>query len=265
MSKNNNNNKGDGGSEKKTASVTVVLRVNMHCDSCASKIVKSVRAFQGVETVKAESETGKVTVTGVVDPAKLREQLEVKTKKKVELVSPQPNKEKEKDNKNKDSKDKNTSNEDKNKEKKKAKEAPVTTVVLKVDFHCEGCIEKIQKTASKTKGVSGLSLDHEKQLVTVKGTMDVKKLVEIVAPAKKDKDNGNEKEKESGDKKKRGGGRGKDNAGDKGGEGMNTMEHVAAQPAHGSMYDPDEDGYSNQFYAVARDLLSDENPNCVVM
>ncbi|KAJ4866051.1 Heavy metal transport/detoxification superfamily protein [Raphanus sativus] len=226
----------------------------MHCDSCASKIVKSVRAFQGVETVKAESETGKVTVTGVVDPAKLREQLEVKTKKKVELVSPQPNKEKEKDNKNKDSKDKNTSNEDKNKEKKKAKEAPVTTVVLKVDFHCEGCIEKIQKTASKTKGVSGLSLDHEKQLVTVKGTMDVKKLAEsLTRKLKRDVEI------------KRGGGRGKDNAGDKGGEGMNTMEHVAAQPAHGSMYDPDEDGYSNQFYAVARDLLSDENPNCVVM
>ncbi|KAJ4907956.1 Heavy metal transport/detoxification superfamily protein [Raphanus sativus] len=189
----------------------------MHCDSCASKIVKSVRAFQGVETVKAESETGKVTVTGVVDPAKLREQLEVKTKKKVEL-------------------------------------APVTTVVLKVDFHCEGCIEKIQKTASKTKGVSGLSLDHEKQLVTVKGTMDVKKLAEsLTRKLKRDVEI------------KRGGGRGKDNAGDKGGEGMNTMEHVAAQPAHGSMYDPDEDGYSNQFYAVARDLLSDENPNCVVM
>lgn len=70
--------------------------------------------------MKAESETGKVTVTGDVDPAKLREKLEVKTKKKVELVSPQPNKEK--GNNKKDSKDKNTSSEDKKKEEKKPKE-----------------------------------------------------------------------------------------------------------------------------------------------
>ncbi|WZY80959.1 hypothetical protein YC2023_027343 [Brassica napus] len=264
-----NNNKRDGGGEKKTASITVVLKVDMHCDGCASKLVKSVRAFQGVETVKAESETGKVTVTGDVDPAKLREQLEVKIKKKVELVSPQPNKEKEKDNNNKDSKDKNKENKS---EEKKPKEAPVTTAVLNVDFHRERCIEKIQKTVSKTKGlkrerhdktndsfktlttfyilvfatagVSGFSIDHEKQLVTVKGTMDVKKLVrslteklkrnvEIVATAK----NGNAKEK----------------------------QYVAAQPAHGSAYFPGEDGDTIE-YLAAPQIFSDDNPNaCVVM
>ena len=43
-----NNNKRDGGGEKKTASITVVLKVDMHCDGCASKLVKSVRAFQGL-------------------------------------------------------------------------------------------------------------------------------------------------------------------------------------------------------------------------
>ncbi|CAN7114671.1 unnamed protein product [Brassica rapa subsp. narinosa] len=236
-----NNNKRDGGGEKKTASITVVLKVDMHCDGCASKLVKSVRAFQGVETVKAESETGKVTVTGDVDPAKLREQLEGKIKKKVELVSPQPNKEKEKDNNNKDSKDKNKENKS---EEKKPKEAPVTTAVLKVDFHRERCIEKIQKTVSKTKGVSGFSIDHEKQLVTVKGTMDVKKLVrslteklkrnvEIVATAK----NGNAKEK----------------------------QYVAAQPAHGSAYFPGEDGDTIE-YLAAPQIFSDDNPNaCVVI
>ncbi|KAF8046473.1 hypothetical protein N665_3663s0005 [Sinapis alba] len=276
-------NKGDGGGEKKTVSVTAVLKVDMHCDGCASKIVKRVRAFQGVETVKAESDTGKLTVTGDVDPAKLREQLEVKIKKKVELVSPQPNKEKEKDdnNNNKDSKDKNTSNEDKNKEKnteeKKPKEAQVTTAVLKLDFHCQGCIEKIQKTVTKTKGVSGISMDNEKQLVTVKGTMDVKKLVEslteklkrnveIVQPAKKDKEkeNGNAKENESGGNKKGGGGGGKDHAGNKGGEGVNTMEYVAAQPADGSVYVSGGDGDTIQYDAPQ--LFSDDNPNaCVVM
>lgn len=71
--------------------------------------------------MKAESETGKVTVTGDVDPAKLREQLEGKIKKKVELVSPQPNKEKEKDNNNKDSKDKNKENKSEEKKPKEVK------------------------------------------------------------------------------------------------------------------------------------------------
>lgn len=68
----------------------------------------------GVETVKSESASGKLTVTGAVDPAKLREKLEEKTKKKVDLISPQPKKEKEKDN----NKDKNKGDEDKIKEKK---------------------------------------------------------------------------------------------------------------------------------------------------
>ncbi|CAN6806457.1 unnamed protein product [Brassica oleracea] len=235
-----NNNKRDVGGEKRMASITVVLKVDMHCDGCASKLVKTARAIQGVETVKAESESGKVTVTGDVDPPKLREQLEVKIKKKVELVSPQPNKEKEKEDNNKDSKDK---NKEKKSEEKKPKEAPVTTAVLKVGFHRERCIEKIQKTVSKTKGVSGFSIDHEKQLVTVKGTMDVKKLVrslteklkrnvEIVATAK----NGNAKEK----------------------------QYVAAQPAHGSAYCPGEDGDSIEY--LAPQIFSDDNPNaCVVM
>ncbi|KAL0673159.1 hypothetical protein Bca4012_001140 [Brassica carinata] len=234
-----NNNKRDVGGEKRMASITVVLKVDMHCDGCASKLVKTARAIQGVETVKAESESGKVTVTGDVDPPKLREQLEVKIKKKVELVSPQPNKEKEKEDNNKDSKDK---NKEKKSEEKKPKEAPVTTAVLKVSFHRERCIEKIQKTVSKTKGVSGFSIDQEKQLVTVKGTMDVKKLVrslteklkrnvEIVATAK----NGDAKEK----------------------------QYVAAQPAHGSAYFPGEDGDTIEY--LAPQIFSDDNPNaCVV-
>ncbi|KAJ0238811.1 Heavy metal-associated isoprenylated plant protein 3 [Hirschfeldia incana] len=284
MGKNNNKeNKGDGG-EKKTAPVTVVLKIDMHCEGCASKIVKCVRTFQGVETVKSESESGKLTVTGDVDPAKLREKLEEKTKKKVDLISPQPKKEKEKEKeKEKDNKDKPKNDEDKNKEKKpeekKPKEAAVVTAVLKVDFHCQGCIGKIQKTVIRTKGVNGLTMDKEKQLLTVKGTMDVKKLaetlseklkrkVEVVPPAKKEKENGNGKESEAGDKKKGGdGGGGKDNngGGNKGGEGVNAMEYVAAQPAYGAAYYPGGPyGYPIQSHAPQ--MFSDENVNaCVVM
>lgn len=47
---------------------------------------------EGVERVKADCESNKLTVTGKVDPTRLRERLEYKTKKKVELLSPQPKK-----------------------------------------------------------------------------------------------------------------------------------------------------------------------------
>ncbi|KFK27834.1 hypothetical protein AALP_AA8G436000 [Arabis alpina] len=282
---NNNNNeksgdvkpekKNESSNEKKTTTITVVLKVDMHCDGCASRIVKCVRSFQGVETVKSESEIGKLTVTGAVDPAKLREKLEEKTKKKVDLISPQPKK---------DNKDKGKSEEDKNKDKKpdnekKPKEVPVTTAILKLNFHCQGCIGKIQKTITKTKGVNGLTMDKEKNLVTVKGTMDVKKLVESlseklkrpveVVPPKKEKDKENES---GGDKKKGGGGGGGDGGGGKensgkngGGDGVNMMEYMAAQPAYGYGYYPGGPyGYPVQTHAPQ--IFSDENPNaCVVM
>ncbi|KAG7534987.1 Heavy metal-associated domain superfamily [Arabidopsis thaliana x Arabidopsis arenosa] len=283
--KNDGDNKkkgGDNGGNKKkneTPSITVVLKVDMHCEGCASRIVKCVRSFQGVETVKSESATGKLTVTGALDPVKLREKLEEKTKKKVDLVSPQPKKEKEKEN----NKDKNKNDEDKKKSEekkkpdnneKKPKETPVTTAVLKLNFHCQGCIGKIQKTVTKTKGVNGLTMDKEKNLVTVKGTMDVKKLVESlseklkrqveIVPPKKEKENGNE----TGEKKKGGGGDGggKEKSGNKGGgEGVNMMEYMAAQPAYGYGYYPGGP-YGYPIQAHAPQIFSDENPNaCVVM
>ena len=52
-----------------------------------------------MENAKADSDTNKVTVVGKVDPSMLREKLEQKMKKKVELVSPAPPK---KDKKNDD-------------------------------------------------------------------------------------------------------------------------------------------------------------------
>lgn len=48
---------------------------------------------EGVEDAKVDSGSNKVTVTGKFDAAKLREKLEEKTKKKVELISPAPKKE----------------------------------------------------------------------------------------------------------------------------------------------------------------------------
>lgn len=47
---------------------------------------------EGVEDVKTDCGANKLTVIGKVDPAKVRDRLAEKTKKKVDLISPQPKK-----------------------------------------------------------------------------------------------------------------------------------------------------------------------------
>ncbi|KAG6583561.1 Heavy metal-associated isoprenylated plant protein 3, partial [Cucurbita argyrosperma subsp. sororia] len=186
--KNENEKNGDGGGGKKKEEnpFTVVLKVDMHCEGCANKITKCVKGFE--------------------DASKLLEKLSNKTKKKVDLISPQSKKEKDSKPKVKGDEDQTSSNNNKSdkkteENKKKPKEPPVTTAVLKVALHCQGCIEKIQRITTKFKGVQEMSLDKQKELVTVKGTMDVKALsgclterlkraVEIV-PTKKEKDKDN--------------------------------------------------------------------------
>lgn len=116
----------------------------------------------------------------------------------------------------------------------------MTTAVLKVALHCQGCIERIRKTVSKTKGaafcfcfcffilfcvdfvegnifwlgggagVHHMEIDKEKETVTVKGTMDAKALAGNlteklrrkveVVPPKKEKEKEKESEKDGADK-----------------------------------------------------------------
>ncbi|KAJ9188803.1 hypothetical protein P3X46_000165 [Hevea brasiliensis] len=223
---------------------TVVLKIEMHCEGCASKITKFARGLEGVESVKADTESNKLTVIGKVDPSQIREILHEKTKKKVDLISPQPKKE---DSNAKNNKDDNKKSSDKkpDAENKKPKEAPVTTAVIKVAFHCLGCIKKISNILSKTKGVQEMTLDKQKETVTVKGTMDVKALTETlkdrlkrpveIVPPKKEKEGGGgggsgggDKDGENaggggGKKKNKGGGDGQDKAG-AGGDAAPKME-----------------------------------------
>ncbi|PIA37244.1 hypothetical protein AQUCO_03000081v1 [Aquilegia coerulea] len=185
----------------------VILKVEMHCDGCAKKIVRSIKHFQGVEDVKADSSTDKITVFGKVDPVKLRENIESKTKKKVELLSAIPKKEKD-------------SGEGEKKvevKPEKKKEPQASTVTFKTRLHCDGCTQKIYKSVSKIKGVEAVTIDQMQDLVTVKGTMDVNELpsflkkkykrnIEIIPPKKND-GGGDKKEKSSdGEKKEKGGG-----------------------------------------------------------
>ena len=215
--------KADAGEKKAEGPAPAVFKIDLHCEGCAKKVRRYVRKFDGVEDVKVDSASNKVTVTGKADPVKLREKLEEKTKKEVALISPIPKKEakdggaadKKSDDKSEKKSDEKKSDE-KKADEKKPKETPVSTVVLKIRLHCDGCIHKIKKIISKSKGVKTVTVDSQKDLVTVTGPMDVKELipylkeklrrtVEIVSP-KKDDAGGDKKEKGGGGDKKEGGG-----------------------------------------------------------
>ncbi|KAL7085713.1 hypothetical protein ACP275_14G295700 [Erythranthe tilingii] len=170
--------------------VTVVLKTDFHCDGCTYKSINYIRSFDGVEAVTVGEEQ-KITIVGLVDPAKLRANLEKKIRKTVELVSPQPKKGGDskhntngKDNRDggneKENKPKGQNSNDGVQKKSKKKEPPVTTAVLKLHLHCDGCIKKMYKIVTKTKGYTDMKIDMQNGLVTVIGDMDMKALAETL-------------------------------------------------------------------------------------
>ncbi|XP_039066107.1 heavy metal-associated isoprenylated plant protein 5-like isoform X2 [Hibiscus syriacus] len=238
----------DVGAKKDDGSVTVVYNIDMHCEGCAKKIKRSIKHCEGVEDVETDYGANKLTVIGKIDPAKIRERLAEKTKKKVDLISPQPKKDVA-------AGDKKPEAEKKTEEKKEGKKpSKESTVVLKIRTHCDGCIHKIRKIILKVDGVQSVVVDGAKDLVTVKGTMDVKDLVPFlkqklrrnvdVVPPKKDdagekKDAAGEKKEkpkeaaEGGGEKKEGGGGEKKEDGGGGGE---TKMEVSKMEYHGYGY-----------------------------
>ncbi|KAL5786917.1 hypothetical protein ACOSP7_003866 [Xanthoceras sorbifolium] len=93
----------------------------------------------------------------------------------------------------------NKNNHQQREKRKRDRKRPLTTAVLKVALNSRGCINKINKLVWGFEGVTEMSMDMERQLVTVKGTMDsealteylkdtLKRPVEIVPPTKDDED-----------------------------------------------------------------------------
>ncbi|KAJ8754260.1 hypothetical protein K2173_002160 [Erythroxylum novogranatense] len=201
---------GDGG---KSSAAVSVFKMDMHCEGCAKKVKRVVKHMDGVEGVIVDTAGNKLTVTGKVDTAKIKARLEEKTKKKVDIVS-QPKKDGGGGggDKKPEEKSEKKSEEKKAEEKKPAKES---TVVLKIRLHCDGCISKIKKIISKSKGVTNVAVDTAKEVVTVTGTMDVKELV----PYLKDKLKRNVDVVPAKDEKKDGGGGGDKKADKKEGDG----------------------------------------------
>ncbi|KAL8504450.1 hypothetical protein ACS0TY_015860 [Phlomoides rotata] len=252
----------DGMEKKQDEPMTVVLKLDLHCEGCAKKVRRSISQLEGVEKVKVDCNAKKLIVTGNVDPTRLREGVETKTKKKVELISPQlPKKDGGSggaaataggDKKADDKPDQKKTEENKaDGDNKKPKEATVSTVVMKTKLHCDGCAHKIKRIIFKNfEGVHSVTIDLHKDLIMVKGTMEVEKLVtylreklkrgvDILPPPKKDNAAAGEKGKEvdgGDDKKEKGivgsGGGGeekKESGGDKKSEEakveLNKMEH----------------------------------------
>ncbi|KAA0043995.1 heavy metal-associated isoprenylated plant protein 3-like [Cucumis melo var. makuwa] len=199
----------DGGAKKEDGgAITAIYKIDMHCEGCAKKIKRAVRHVKDVESVKADCGANKLTVIGKMDVVAVKQKLELKTKKKVELISPQPKKDAPAAAAAAPAAAEKKADEKKPEEKKAPEEKPKeSTVVLKIRLHCEGCIQKIRRIILKINGVHSVDLDGVKDLVTVKGTMDVKQLepylkdklkrnVEIVPP-KKEEPAGEKKKEES--------------------------------------------------------------------
>ncbi|CAN1770644.1 Heavy metal-associated isoprenylated plant protein 6, partial [Linum perenne] len=224
--------KDDGGK------VVSVYKMDMHCEGCAKKIHRAVKHMAGVEDARTDFASNKLTVTGKVDPGKVKARVEEKIKKSVEIISPQPKKEGGGAPAADKKEEKKPATEEKKPATEEKKPAAESMVVMKIRTHCDGCITKMKKIIMKIKGVNSVVIDGAKDLVTVKGTMDVNELapflkeklrrnVDVIPPAKKDddkKDAGAEKKekaKESG---------GQDKAEKKEGDGGGKKADAAAAP-----------------------------------
>ncbi|CAA6664039.1 unnamed protein product [Spirodela intermedia] len=150
------------------------MRIFMHCEGCARKVMRSLKGFPGVETVTTDCRTHKVVVKGKVaaaDPLKVVDRVEKKSGRKVELLTPIPPKPEEK---------KEEKEEEKPKPEEKKEEPTVISVVLKVHMHCEACLQEIKKRILKMKGVQSVDPDLKSSQVTVKGIFEPQKLVEYI-------------------------------------------------------------------------------------
>ncbi|XP_010467978.1 PREDICTED: heavy metal-associated isoprenylated plant protein 3-like [Camelina sativa] len=153
-------------SDKKTQCKEIVLKVYMHCEGCASQVSHCLRGYDGVEQIKTEIGNNKVVVSGKFDdPMKILRRVQNKFSKNAELISPKPN-----------------PKQDQKKEPQQKKETTpqIKTVILKMNMHCEGCVNEIKKGIGKIKGVQTVEPDRAKSTVVVRGDMDPQKLVEKI-------------------------------------------------------------------------------------
>ncbi|XP_076882281.1 heavy metal-associated isoprenylated plant protein 7-like [Bidens hawaiensis] len=96
--------------------ITVVLRVNMHCEACAQEIRKRILRMKGVESVDPDLKASQVSVKGTFAAAQLVDFVHKRTGKKAVIVKQDPEPKKENDKGGKEEK----KDEGEKKEEKKA-------------------------------------------------------------------------------------------------------------------------------------------------
>ncbi|KAL7202044.1 hypothetical protein ACSBR1_033675 [Camellia fascicularis] len=121
--------KGNNGDEKNNKNGGEVIHIRFLKNN-----KKHVCHFEGVDHVEVDYVPNKLRVIAKVDLGKPRDMVEAKRKK----VDGKP--QKKEDRRNPD------------------KQPSVTTVVIKLDLHCLGCIEKIKKIIKNTNGYHDMSL-----------------------------------------------------------------------------------------------------------
>ncbi|KAK4776603.1 hypothetical protein SAY86_005291 [Trapa natans] len=161
---------GGGGGE-----IALVLKMDLHCEECAEEVRRAVRRFEGVGDVMADCSTSKLTVIGNVNPTKIKQRLEQKTKKKVEIIFPHPNKESAATAAvipQKKSEENIPPEENKGDEEKPNQ----ATGIPKVKLQCHCHIQKSRKTIPKIEGVESVNINTGNDPITVKGAIDVKNI-----------------------------------------------------------------------------------------
>uniref|UniRef100_A0A2P2R0J8 HMA domain-containing protein n=1 Tax=Rhizophora mucronata TaxID=61149 RepID=A0A2P2R0J8_RHIMU len=69
---------------------TVVLKVYMHCEACATELKKRIQRMKGVESAEPDLKSSQVRVTGVFDPPSLVECVYKRTGKHAVIVKQEP-------------------------------------------------------------------------------------------------------------------------------------------------------------------------------
>ncbi|KQK10913.1 hypothetical protein BRADI_2g57040v3 [Brachypodium distachyon] len=72
-----------------TNSITVDLKVYMHCDACERSVRRTIKKIDSIETVEVDREENKVKVTGDFDTEKVLKKIKKTTGKKAEILTPE--------------------------------------------------------------------------------------------------------------------------------------------------------------------------------
>ncbi|CAM8949570.1 unnamed protein product [Rhodiola kirilowii] len=171
----------------------IILGTHIHCEGCATHIIKCLRGFEGVEDVKVNSKEHRVNVKGKeADPLKVLERVRAKCENKhVELISPKLKPKPKPDPPPKPAEDEVWTF------LKSAHfllydiylidlivvllmQPLVMIIVITIFIHCENCAQETKSCIERMKGVQMVTVDASKKQMTVIGGIEPQNLVDYL-------------------------------------------------------------------------------------